>query len=454
MARQILLGVEHMHEKNVVHRDLKPGNILSAFGYDRTQRLVLTDFDLALDVTRGPTSNVGVGGTRRYFSPEQLDPNMKRTYGIGKPTDLWSVGVIIAELLGTEEGNFSTLWKKSSPKPLMIRRRRPQKASGASGQGSSSRADEPDYTEAATEADRQQWRKCLDTLKHLAEELEHPSPAAPESTEPFPSTWEPAPKNSIMEDMDLVMDHLADLTEKSYPADSDEDDPADSDEDDPADSDGDESVDSDEDEPAAKIVDGPAAKVLDVIFEITGCDLDGPPELLDASNWFVVHTTVVEIMRYRTEEFPSEWFAIAEGILLTHFLIGLLTRNPQKRLTAEQALAHPWLTLSRGFFFHLQSLGQLRLDALKYKPDDAQHHLLKHFWLALLRGELSGASMDDQLQGSPSTWQRIEPRLANHPSWMAMHRGHYEKLDRELQLELQQRRGRIQPATITRIPEV
>ena len=89
-----------MHQHNVVHRDLKPGNILIVRDGERIIPLI-TDFGLSKAAGMGDGSqfsNSFGGGTQRYSSPEQLQ---------GKPlrfnTDLWSFGAIVYELFTGEQ---------------------------------------------------------------------------------------------------------------------------------------------------------------------------------------------------------------------------------------------------------------------------------------------------------------------------------------------------------------
>ncbi len=92
-AAQILEGLAHAHSRGIVHRDVKPANVLLADGPDVSVRLL--DFGLALVSEEETLTAAGdVPGTLAYISPERLG---------GKPagpaTDVWSVGVLLWESL-------------------------------------------------------------------------------------------------------------------------------------------------------------------------------------------------------------------------------------------------------------------------------------------------------------------------------------------------------------------
>ena len=95
IATQLLEGIDFLHKHKVVHRDLKPGNILIVKHGGRVIPLI-TDFGLskAAGVVDGSVfSNSFGAGTPRYSSPEQLQGNPLRLN-----TDLWSYGAILYEL--------------------------------------------------------------------------------------------------------------------------------------------------------------------------------------------------------------------------------------------------------------------------------------------------------------------------------------------------------------------
>ncbi len=90
VASQLARGLGAAHARNIVHRDVKPGNIMLTS--DGTVRLL--DFGVAKVADVSLTGPGGTPGTIAYMSPEQArgDP-------VGPATDLWSLGVVLYEML-------------------------------------------------------------------------------------------------------------------------------------------------------------------------------------------------------------------------------------------------------------------------------------------------------------------------------------------------------------------
>lgn len=89
---EITEAISVAHQNDMVHRDLKPGNIL----IDREGHVHVADFGLALHEDLRQLRKGEVTGTPAYMSPEQVRGETHRLDG---RSDLWSVGVILYELL-------------------------------------------------------------------------------------------------------------------------------------------------------------------------------------------------------------------------------------------------------------------------------------------------------------------------------------------------------------------
>ncbi len=97
LFRQVCDAVRHAHQNLVVHRDLKPGNILVA--QDGTVKLL--DFGIAklLREEEGPDQLPATHGGARAFTPEYASPEQVRGLPVGTTSDVYALGVVLFELL-------------------------------------------------------------------------------------------------------------------------------------------------------------------------------------------------------------------------------------------------------------------------------------------------------------------------------------------------------------------
>jgi len=89
-------AVHAAHQRGLVHRDLKPGNILVEWTAEGLPVPRLLDFGLALslsDIRRGGAN--GTAGTPAYMAPEQVVGDLNR---VDRRSDVWALGVILYEL--------------------------------------------------------------------------------------------------------------------------------------------------------------------------------------------------------------------------------------------------------------------------------------------------------------------------------------------------------------------
>ncbi len=117
ILEQVAAATEFAHSKGVVHRDIKPGNVL----VDANGRAFLSDFGLARAqaMTTLMQQNTRLG-TPAYMAPEQVhgDPTQ-----MGPVTDVWALGVVLYEILTGSipfnESNPAELYRQiSSEQPM------------------------------------------------------------------------------------------------------------------------------------------------------------------------------------------------------------------------------------------------------------------------------------------------------------------------------------------------
>ena len=92
-TRQVLAALRFAHRKGVVHRDIKPHNVMA----DADGRLKVTDFGIARAGVSQMTEAGSIIGTAQYLSPEQA-----RGASVDQRSDLYSMGIVLYEMLTGE----------------------------------------------------------------------------------------------------------------------------------------------------------------------------------------------------------------------------------------------------------------------------------------------------------------------------------------------------------------
>jgi eukaryotic-like serine/threonine-protein kinase len=123
LAMQIARGLSFAHQQGLIHRDVKPQNIL----LNGDGQAKVTDFGIArsVDVQHGMTQTGTVLGTSDYIAPEQA-----QGHRVDEHTDVYSLGVVLYEMLTNEvpfpgENFVAVAMRHINEEPPAIRDKRP-----------------------------------------------------------------------------------------------------------------------------------------------------------------------------------------------------------------------------------------------------------------------------------------------------------------------------------------
>ena len=115
ISRQLCAALEAAHSEAVVHRDMKPQNIM----LDKDDHVYVSDFGLAKSIESegGMTMTGELLGTPRYMAPEQIECKP-----VDGRTDLYALGLIMYEMLTGDvpfqaESTFQLMYKRANEAP-------------------------------------------------------------------------------------------------------------------------------------------------------------------------------------------------------------------------------------------------------------------------------------------------------------------------------------------------
>ncbi|MCX4754060.1 protein kinase domain-containing protein [Kitasatospora purpeofusca] len=201
----VLNALEASHDMGLVHRDIKPGNVM----FDRKGNVKVMDFGIARALESGVTSMTQTGmvvGTPQYLSPEQA---------LGKPvdarSDLYSVGVMLFEMITGQlvfdgDSAFSIAYKHVQEEPPAPSTLNPRLAPAVDGFVATALRKDPAHRFPSAAAMRDEAERLIAAGKGGGSPLAASNPlvitdgprsvhAAPQTPQPFvqPQPFQPQP---------------------------------------------------------------------------------------------------------------------------------------------------------------------------------------------------------------------------------------------------------------------
>ena len=104
--RQVLTGLSYIHQRGVIHLDLKPNNIVCVSRDEDDPRVKIIDFGLARRLRQpGDRIPISVCGTPEFIAPEVM-----RCSTAGAEADMWSTGVVVFMVV---TGGYSPFYSRN-----------------------------------------------------------------------------------------------------------------------------------------------------------------------------------------------------------------------------------------------------------------------------------------------------------------------------------------------------
>ena len=102
VATQVLMGLDHIHRRGLLHRDISPDNVMLSFEHDDRCVAKIIDLGIAKDLASSASADMTQAGVLignpKYMSPEQLGL-LNEGEQIDGRTDLYSLGIVLYEML-------------------------------------------------------------------------------------------------------------------------------------------------------------------------------------------------------------------------------------------------------------------------------------------------------------------------------------------------------------------
>ncbi len=177
-------AVQHAHRNLIVHRDLKPSNILvTADG-----RVKLLDFGISKQLDRGGPSLDGTMTGLRLMTPAYAAPEQVRGEGVGVSTDIYSLGVVLYELVA-ERLPFDFSTRTPGEAEALIVGQDPERPSAVARPGFASRASWIDLDVLCQKAMHKDPARRYQTAEALGRDIGHYLKGEPLDARPDAPTY-------------------------------------------------------------------------------------------------------------------------------------------------------------------------------------------------------------------------------------------------------------------------